>query len=339
MRALYKHQPNIFYGFIGYMNLGDEAIWQATNELFQTLALTPYTKPRFNYLKSLLAHKTKKSAMLGGGTLIGANKPDGSNGFRSDFHIVSNKAKYKIVFGTGVGPFSSDIPDWLKAWRYMLEGCDYVGVRGPRSQTRLKRIGIESEILGDIACQWTSTLDLRLNKRKKLGVNIGATKGLISEQGLDNYIEFLRQRISEKWDLIFYVINPDDEVLAKLMIDRLGNDSEIRSIYENTRKYLSSLNEVDYFIGTRLHSVILALTKPIPSIMLGYADKAYDFMESIGMESFCVDVNTVSVDKLNDVFANLTSNNFQQEIFDAMAYFKDLQKIQSKNIIAQIGRF
>lgn len=338
MKTLLKFHPSIFYGFIGHRNLGDEAIWQASENLFGQLDLTAYTKPRINWLKTLLNNKRKRCAILGGGTLIGANKADGSNRFRDDFQIISNSAMSSIVFGTGVGAFAEDVPEWLRAWKPILENCNYVGVRGPRSQTRLKKIGVESEILGDTACQWVGHQLKAATKQKKLGINIGATKGLITDQGFDNYVSFLRQRIQEKWDLIFFVINPDDLTITQKMISSLGITAEIRTAYEKTMIYLSSLEDIDYFIGTRLHSVILAMTKPIPSLMLGYADKAHDFMESVGMESLCVNINTVSIEQLNHVFSDLTINNTQQQLYDAMVYYRELQKTRAKNLIREIGR-
>lgn len=338
MKTLLKYHPSVFYGFVGYRNLGDEAIWEASETLFNELDLVAYKKPRFKFAKTLLNYKRKKCAILGGGTLIGANKDDGSNGFRDDFQIISNNAKSSIVFGTGVGTFAEEPPEWLRAWKPILENCNYVGVRGPRSQTRLKKIGVESEILGDTACQWVGHPLKAARKQKKLGINIGATKGLITDQGFDNYVSFLRQRIQEKWDLIFFVINPDDLTITQKMILSLGITAEIRTAYEKTMIYLSSLEDIDYFIGTRLHSVILAMTKPIPSLMLGYADKAHDFMESVGMESLCVSLNTASMNELNNAFSHLTINDTQQQLYDAMVYYRELQKTRAKNLISEIGR-
>jgi|GEM_PF-2634200 len=338
MNVLLKYNPPVFYGFVGYKNLGDESIWEASSSLFSELNLMLYKKPRIKLSRYLMKQKVKSCAILGGGTLIGANKADGSNSFRDDFQIISNNAKFNVVFGTGVGALAEDVPEWLRAWKPIIENCGYVGVRGPRSQVRLKKIGIESEVLGDTACQWVGQLVKSARNKKKLGINIGATEGLITAQGFNNYVNFLRQRIQEKWDLIFFVINPDDLALTERMISCLGITAEIRTACEKTTSYLSSLEDIDYFIGTRLHSVILAMTKPIPSLMLGYADKAHDFMESVEMESLCVDINTVSLDQLNEVFSYLTKNNNQQQLFDAMVHYRELQRTQAKNIIRQIGR-
>ncbi|MCB2426631.1 polysaccharide pyruvyl transferase family protein [Methylophaga pinxianii] len=332
---LIRANANVFYGFIGYQNLGDEAIWAAAQRLFVDIDLIAYKKYRFKALNNFIKNKNKKSVILGGGTLIGANKVDGSNGFRNDFMRLSESTKHQFVFGTGVGAIDqSNIPDWLFSWQALLTNCSYIGVRGARSKKSLSLINIDSEIVGDTACQWATKITNKPNLKKTIGINVGATKGLIPESGLEVLGEFIRTKSVEGWQITFFVINPDDSQITE-QLKNMTNLETVNTIhvYDDTQSYLSALDGISYFIGTRLHAVILAMANAIPSIMLGYADKAADFMESIEMGLFNQDINIVDISSLMETFEKLTEDkSISTNINEAMLTFKFLQENRAKNI-------
>lgn len=336
LSLILKANPNIFYGFVGYNNLGDEAIWKATESLFADIDLIAYRKNRFRILNKLIDNKHKKSVILGGGTLIGADKADGSNLFRTEFSKLSTSSEFQFVFGTGVGKVDQkNIPDWLISWQPLLNDPSYIGVRGPRSKKTLSLINIDSEIVGDIACQWATKKTKKNNLKKIVGVNIGATIGLISESSVEVLADFLRIKSAEGWQFIFFVINPSDSQITEklIMLSNLEYADTIH-IYDDTASYLSALDKVSYFIGTRLHAVILAMANAIPSIMLGYADKSSDFMESIEMELFNQDINKLDTSGLMHLFENLIGDaSIPSNINEAMLTFKSFQNDRAKRII------
>ena len=144
----------VYSGFDGYLNLGDEALIQAIRKVFSPYRLCTPPQSVGGLGRALTASRRHELAILGGGTLIGANLPDGSNPFRDRFAQIRARADRAITFGTGVGALSANESEnkWLLEWKPLLESCSYVSVRGPESVRSLASIGIHAEMIGDPAC-------------------------------------------------------------------------------------------------------------------------------------------------------------------------------------------
>jgi len=333
-------QSAAYYGFTGFDNLGDEAIWHATKNKFKEINLYPIKRTRFGFVNKLVSIKNKKIIMLGGGTLIGDNKPDGTNPFREQYSLFSKNARYRVAFGTGVGSiYGENMPPlWLTQWKALLEKLDYIGVRGKESQKTLKVLGVGSEVIGDSACAWVYS-KRRQVKSKVLGVNIGARRDLLPDDKIKSYSQFVASKYMTGWSIEFYILNPSDYQLTVDFSKSCGiSNPNLFPIYNDTEKYLTKVSGTHCFIGTRLHSVILAMCAGVPSIMIGYAPKAHDFMGSVGMECFNILMADLSTDKLNEVFENLLGDtvNISDEILNNLLVFKELQEIRAKQICAKV---
>jgi len=340
IKAIATRSPSIYYGFTGHENLGDEAIWQATDQQFRALALTKIRVTRFDFINQLLGKKHKKLMMLGGGTLIGDNAPNGANMFREQYALFSQHAKTKVAFGTGVGSIgeAAAAPAWLKQWHSLLTGFDYIGVRGMQSKEALATLGIDAEVIGDSACSWAVN-KRQASKRQVMGVNIGAKKELLPSDKMAEYAQFIKNKGKEGWAVEFYIVNPSDESMTKAFAAscELSNVSFI-NIYSDTALYLQKVSSVEFFIGTRLHSVILAMCAGVPSIMLGYAPKAHDFMQSIEMDGFNLEVSLLTSEKLEQLSNELLSRkqDLSIDILARIGYYKDLQTERAKQIISNL---
>lgn len=340
LQSLLQRNLIAYYGFIGHDNLGDEAIWQATKILFNQQTLYPVGFTRFGFVNDLLGNKKKDLLILGGGTLIGDNSTDGSNKFRQQYSFLSKNATTKVVFGTGVGSLYGEVipPQWLKEWKSLLDDCDYIGVRGKQSQAALKVLGVDSEVLGDTACAWAYSERIPV-VRKILGVNVGAKRELLPDGKLKNYSKFIESKYSSGWEIEFYVLNPSDYQLTIDFSEICGiANPNIITIFNNTEKYLEKISGTHCFIGTRLHSVILAMCAGVPSIMIGYAPKALDFMESLNVQDFHVAISELTVEKLNHTFEVLLNHSVSLSdlILNNMNEYKNLQESRAKEIYSQL---
>lgn len=340
LKCLLQLNSAVYYGFTGSNNLGDEAIWQATEKQFKEVNLYPVKRTRLAFVNQLLSIKNKKLIMLGGGTLIGDNKADGTNLFREEYEFFSKQAGYRVAFGTGVGSIYGEHmpPLWLTQWQGLLDKFDYIGVRGKESQKTLKVLGVDSEVIGDSACTWAYSKRRKITQRI-LGVNIGARRDLLPEEKMREYAEFVGKKNLTGWDIEFYVLNPSD---YQLTVDFAGScgisNPDLFTIYNDTEKYLTKVSETQCFIGTRLHSVILAMCAGVPSIMIGYAPKAHDFMGSISMERFNISMSDLTGDKLSEIFEVLLGDtvNVSNEILNNLNVYKSLQKLRAKEICSQL---
>ncbi|MDP9314549.1 MAG: polysaccharide pyruvyl transferase family protein [Chloroflexota bacterium] len=75
----------------------------------------------------------------------------------------------------------------------------------------------------------------------------------------------------------------------------------------------AAYGEMDYFVGTRLHSVILALNAGVPSIAIGYLQKTAGVLGAVGLTDWCCDINELTAEQLGAMFSRLQQQAVQPE--------------------------
>jgi polysaccharide pyruvyl transferase WcaK-like protein len=348
--ATYLSSPatsTVYSGFVGYNNLGDEVLWEQIHKAFAPMRLVCAPPSTRNLRKRILEHKKHESVILGGGTLIGGNLPDGSNPFRDHYQRCRAHARRAVAFGTGVGRLSEDPAEnsWLLEWKPLLDEFEYIGVRGPMSVRSLASIGIDAELLGDPACLISQGLGFWSPPRTKvLGINVGE---LYRKSGADtakeqNLVDILSNLIKERarsgWRIEFFVVTPSDCPI----VDRVINQSSVTNykiyhIYNNGYHYLNAAKHVTAFVGMKLHSVILAMCAGVPSIMVSYSQKCNDFMMSVELDEFVIDVEHVTMESLNSKLETLviSSNKIKYHITKIMNYYRAKQLGRAEIIRSQ----
>jgi colanic acid/amylovoran biosynthesis protein len=69
------------------------------------------------------------------------------------------------------------------------------------------------------------------------------------------------------------------------------------------------------FVGTRFHSVIFSLTSCVPSIAIGYGgNKAKGIMADFNMPDYTIPIESVSANKLQQLFSNLEASHAKIQI-------------------------
>ena len=58
------------------------------------------------------------------------------------------------------------------------------------------------------------------------------------------------------------------------------------------------MGTMDLFIGKRLHSCIFAISKRVPTLLLGYEKKAWGIMKMLDHEKYVLDINNIKAEKL-----------------------------------------
>ena len=94
---------------------------------------------------------------------------------------------------------------------------------------------------------------------------------------------------------------------------------------------ISAYGLMDIFLGTRLHSSVLAMTQGVPVLAIAYQPKVCGVMESVGLQAWVVPIEMVSADLLRQRLAELWE---QREAVRAMIA-KARQYIQAE--ISWIG--
>lgn len=67
----------------------------------------------------------------------------------------------------------------------------------------------------------------------------------------------------------------------------------------------AAYRQIDALVATRMHSAIFALGAGVPTLVIGYLHKSVGIMEMLGLERYCLDIDTVDCDTLRDGFDRL----------------------------------
>ena len=176
-----------------------------------------------------------------------------------------------FTFGTGVQElifppdheaFVADQSTYNK-WAVLLKQCEYVSVRGPRSQMALAEMGITSEVIGDPACALVRPAGFWQPRSGHLGLNTGNGGGSIWGNR-DKFSEamgsFVADAIRQGWKVEFFALM-DDDIKTTQRVARIAGiaDPVIRCEYVNPERFMSQVSKMEAFIGLKLHSVILAM--------------------------------------------------------------------------------
>lgn len=324
-----------YIGYVGYGNLGDEALFQATHDLLKD-DIAFFVPPTGSRLLRVTRYANKfldvKYIFLGGGTLIKAN-PYRMQILRS--FLVRHPDAHFVTFGTGVG----DADFWESvgltvdkaAWQQVLESCKFLSVRGQLSKNQLERWGIQNDIhvIGDPALWFARDAIKPKSHTKRIGVNLGPSAGYI-HGGDENYIlEFgarlLRTLHQDGWQVtLFPMIQADLDYMEQAV--RLSGVPEPRIMknFLDLQAVIEALEAQDVFIGEKLHSVVLASCAYTPAVMLEYRPKCRDFMLSIDRGDWTFKTDHLDLDaiyaRINALYDDIPQH--QQQLFDKLQVWK-----------------
>lgn len=320
--------PRLAYigGVHGGQNLGDEALrYAAENLFFRCTVLEFPRKPHLARLAKVVL--PLNNAVMAGGTLI--NQKD------IWLDVVAKyipKIPNFIVYGTGVA-HPEFWHDRRREWSELLKECTFVGVRGPLSAQLLADVHFyQVEVVGDPALvfafdQWDQS-DSYIPE--SIGINIGWDRA--KQWGTQEHIFSEAARLATLaritgWKVKWFVVCPADIEITYRLATASGTTSDICHVYNDPVKYMTLVKSCSVFVGTRLHSVVLATCAYVPSLMLAYRPKCMDYMLSIGQEDYVIRTDKMMAHELweKTLYLNTERNRFSESLYLSMKPLRDKQ--------------
>lgn len=334
LRKAYKRKRALYYGWLGFRNLGDEALFYCIEEMFKD-RLTFSTSGELDRLYfSEMALSSFDVHFIGGGTLINRNET-----------TIDTLLKYRekipkaIALGTGVANEEfwqqfEDRRDRSNDWRDYLNSCLFVGVRGPDSLRYMQQLGVQKAVVtGDPVLYLGRDTIVKKNQRKRIGLNFGNTKSKLwgkSDQRVEDEMAALIRILLEKnWEVSFFNVYVDDTKTYYNFVERNGLNGKIRFFDASNCSMATALayfDTVDVFVGEKLHASVFAACTYTPFVMLEYRPKCLDFMRSITYEKYNIRTDKISADEIYCAVEELyqTSEDVQIYLQEKVLHHKNL---------------
>jgi len=335
--------PRMAYigGFFGHDNLGDEALYDAAELLFDGCSMLKF--PRKPWLAGIAKVLPRiDCAILGGGTLI--NRIES---WRELAGRCFDIFELSCVFGTGVAhpSFWSSQDGWkdsLAEWKSILAGCSYVGVRGPLSAELLADAGLdEVEVVGDPSLTFAKNESPDSSYvPDSIGLNIGQAAGHMwgSE---DRVVEESAKlaTLAREWQVTWFVVYPPDVPVTEKAAELSGTAGDIRRVYHDVNEYMELVKPLSTFVGMKLHATALATCAYVPSVMLEYRPKCRDYMKSIGQDEVTLRTDRFRAQEVWEIVSawNSQRQKASKALYDAVRQLSETQESKAKALMARIA--
>lgn len=282
-----------YVGWVGYDNLGDEAMLEAARRLLPWAQVEVSGTPRH-----LL--------VLGGGTLINRSTYLGWLAERDSPRVE------RAVLGTGVAsPAYWGVTEPVEGWLRWLSTCAYVGVRGPHSEATLRQWGYdgELEVCGDPALMFEPGDETRSDDL--IVVSPAWTSGELwggsDERVMEVLAESVRTWLREGRQVAFLSCNPaDDRPIFETMRAAGHPELDYLAGYRDIDASLELLTRAGLVVGERLHAIVLAAAMGTPFVALEYRPKLADFAASVGAEEAVIRTDSLSTSRIAEASTRAT---------------------------------
>lgn len=229
-----------------------------------------------------------------------------------------------IIWGASVGPFKSEIS--LKLALDSLKYIDFITAREQSTVDYLNSIGYQGELIkvcDSAFCLNAYKVDLPKFDRNAdlVGFNISPlyhkyTDGKTSQYILDEALKFL-EHISKDYNvlLIPHVVieNPDHNDHSFMEGITKGIDNVFlcdKSFDSRELKFV--ISKCNYFIGARTHATIAAFSEKVPTLSLGYSQKARGLNQDLfGSHEYLLEAADFSSINLINSFNYLVENRLK----------------------------
>lgn len=251
------------------------------------------------------------------------------------------KRKY-MFYAPSMGPFCKKKNNGLR--KKVLKGAELILLRDPISVSYLRKFLPEIRVEQVLDSALQNEIDSDLNQKKLenyselkqflekydkcLGITITNLRwhphyknSNIETKIINTFTKFIDKRIKEGYGILFipqlYGTGNDKKIMSNFMKGQYtfmltDSDDEYDTYFQQF--VISKLYAV---IGMRYHSNIFSAKMGVPFVSISYEQKMQGFMEMIGLERYCINLESLCLEKLEETFSVL---NKQYSIYRETLY-------------------
>lgn len=196
--------------------------------------------------------------------------------------------------------------------RYAISSSVYCSVRDSGSLALARKLGVKRTvpIVPDLAFALRSKPALR---PQRPGYDIGISPMVFMRPGnwpqhdravYERYValwaDLVADRVSEGDRVHFFVTDPADMHAVRDVLARLNDSDRAACVVEDVStptELLDLFRRLDLVVSSRLHGVLLAIVAGRPVLALSHERKVRAVMSDAGVESFCLDLPSATLDQ------------------------------------------
>jgi colanic acid/amylovoran biosynthesis protein len=260
-----------------------------------------------------------------------------------DFYFAKLFKKPYILYNQSIGPL-------YKKWQFklikpFLGDAKKLILREDVSFKRLNEYNLSNIVLSsDIAFNLgvQSNNILKKYSFSEANVNFGLTvRNWLPEDRQKKYEEeiakFIETVLSEEEKALFYFIpqviyadmGDDDLVTSRKIFDIISEEYKSRvviidmDLHPEKLKYI--ISQMNYFIGTRMHSNIFALSSLVKTIAIAYEPKTTGIMRMLNLSDYVIQMEDVDRDKLYKLFLKIKlDSRYLMKLSEQLKYVKNI---------------
>ena len=314
-------------GYYGFDNAGDDTVLfgiiSSLQKLHPTIQISVLSnKPkettalfgipaynRWRFLEIIKQLRKTDLLLMGGGSLLqDATSPRSVMYYLSIVTMAKLLNKPVIFYAQGFGPISHPISKILI--KSIVNKVDVITVRDQGSADDMKQLGVTRPILitADPAVTIRpKDIDLGLsggrlqhNGKKSMAISIRKWK---NEENYKNVIaQMADEMIRKNWNVYFLPMQyPADVAPSQEIIRHMSEPGAVLlNDKMNFHEIISFIGNMDFILGMRLHSIIIAAVMGVPFVGVSYDPKIDRFIERVQMDS-AGSIQTVSYESLSQI--------------------------------------
>lgn len=310
--------------------------------IYIQFGLTFFRERTINKHKNLKVLQDSDVIIVCGGGFLGGKKFDSlMHVYQMYINTLFNKPVY--VMGTSIEPIRNKLIKYYTD--KVLKKVDFVFARESITEKYLsetlennKHIQIPDMafMLDNIERNFSFVDELRKSNDKLFGITVrnwGFPNLQNKYEAMENYINSIKNFMVKEFETrsCVFVFIPqvtvstgDDTIVAEKIKSRLPKKYQknfiIRRDDWSPSEIKSLIANMDYFVGTRMHSNIFATSMCVPTTAIAYEKKTNGIMETVGLENYIIEIN------------NITAKDLYKKVEDMIINTEKIRKQLSKKI-------